>query len=132
MWQKYLVVALGGATGAVARYAVGSWAQTRFGTGWPYGTFLINMSGSFVLGLFATLAMRFAWSETWRLLIAIGFLGAYTTFSTFTYESLQLIAEGRQVRAAVLNVAGSLIVGLLAAYLGVVAARVLLTLRGRL
>jgi CrcB protein len=132
MWQKYLVVALGGAAGAVARYAIGSWAQARFGSGWPYGTFLINMSGSFVLGLFATLAMRFVWSEHWRLLIAIGFLGAYTTFSTFTYESLQLIAEGRQYRAAALNVIGSLVIGLLAAYLGVVTARLFLALRGHL
>jgi fluoride exporter len=132
MWKSYLVVALGGAAGAIARYAVGGWAQTRFGSGWPYGTFLINMSGSFLLGLFATLALRFAWSEHWRLLIAIGFLGAYTTFSTFTFESLQLIAEGRQYRAAALNLVGSLVVGLLAVFLGVVAARLLLALRGRL
>ena len=132
MWAKYLVVALGGAAGAVTRYAVGGWAQARFGSGWPYGTFLINISGSFVLGLFATLALRCAWSEYWRLLIAMGFLGAYTTFSTFTFESLQLISEGKQYRAAALNMVGSRVVGFLAAYLGVVTARLLLALRGRL
>lgn len=130
MGMKYLVVAFGGAVGAMARYAVGGWAQTRFGAGWPYGTFIINISGAFVLGLFATLALRFAWSEYARLLIAVGFLGAYTTFSTYTYESLQLIVEGRQYRAAIVNLVGSVVVGFLAAYLGVVTARLLM--RGKI
>jgi fluoride exporter len=127
--DRYAVVALGGALGAMARYWVGGWAQQKWGPSFPYGTFLINASGSFLLGLFATLTLRMAWSEPWRLLIAIGFLGAYTTFSTFSYESLQLIAEGRRYGAAAVNLAGSVILGLGAAYAGVLTARVLFTLQ---
>jgi CrcB protein len=131
---RYGVVALGGALGAVARYAVGGWVHAKLGPSFPYGTFVINVSGSFILGLFATLALSLAWSDHWRLLIAVGFVGAYTTFSTFEYETLQLIAEGGRYRAAVLNLVGSVVVGFGAAYLGMVAARLLLWARsgGRL
>lgn len=130
MGTRLLIVGLGGSLGAIARYTLGGWAQRKFGIGFPYGTFFINVSGSFLLGLFATLALRSAWNEQWRLFLAIGFLGAYTTFSTFEYETLMLIAEGRQYRTAALYLLGSVIVGLFAAYLGIVAAR--LVLRGRL
>lgn len=132
MWHKYLIVALGGAAGAVTRYAVATWAQARWGTGWPYGTFLINLSGSFLLGLFAALALRFAWNDHWRLLIAVGFLGAYTTFSTLSLETLNLLADGRQYRAAALNLIGSMLVGCCAAYLGILAARLLTAVSARL
>jgi CrcB protein len=111
---------------------VGGVAQQKLGAGWPYGTFLINVTGSFVLGLFGTLTLRFAWSDYWRLLIAIGFVGAYTTFSTFEYESLRLITEGGRYRAAAVNLVGSVIAGFFAAYVGVVAARLLFAFRGRL
>lgn len=130
MWQKCMIVGLGGFLGANARYLVGGWVQQRWGPSFPYGTFIINVSGSFILGLFATLALRSAWNEEWRLLIAIGFVGAYTTFSTFEYETLQLIAQGRQYRAAAINLVGSVIVGFFAAYVGVVVARLLT--RGRM
>jgi CrcB protein len=126
--MKYLIVGLGGFIGANARYIVGNLARQWWGTNFPYGTFVINTSGCFILGLFATLALRLAWSDNWRLLIAIGFVGAFTTFSTFEYETLQLIAEGRQLLAAGVNVLGSIVVGLFAAYLGVVTARFLLAL----
>lgn len=130
MWLKCAIVGAGGFAGAVARYLVGGWAQQWWGPSFPYGTFIINVSGSFILGLFATLSIRYAWSEQWRLLIAIGFVGAYTTFSTFEYESIQLISEGGRYRAAAINLAGSVVAGFFAAYLGVVAARLLM--RGRL
>jgi CrcB protein len=116
----------------MARYWVSGWAQQKWGPGFPYGTLIINGTGSFVLGLFATLTLRFAWSDNLRLLVAIGFLGAYTTFSTFSYESLQLVSEGRRYGAAAINLAGSVAVGLAAAYAGVVAARLFFALRGRL
>src|SRR5215813_772956 len=103
---KYLVIGLGGFLGANARYLVGGWAQQKWGPSFPYGTFIINVSGSFILGLFATLAVRYAWNDQWRLLIAIGFVGAYTTFSTFEYETIQLIAEGRCYQAAAINLLG--------------------------
>lgn len=126
MWLKCLIVGLGGFVGANARYLLGGWVQQRWGPSFPAGTFVINVSGSFLLGLFATLALRLTWGEEWRLLIAIGFLGAYTTFSTFEYETLQLIAEGRQYGAAAFNLLGSVLIGFAAAYLGIVTARLLL------
>jgi CrcB protein len=127
---KYLVIGLGGFVGANTRYVVGGWVQQRLGAGFPYGTFVINVTGCFILALFATMALRFTWSEYWRLLIAIGFVGAYTTFSTFEYETLRLVMEGARWKAALANVLGSVGAGLFAAYLGVVAARLLL--RGRI
>ncbi len=131
MIARYMVVALGGAAGSVARYWLSGWAQERWGAGFPYGTFIINVSGSFVLGLFSTLWMRLAWSDYARLLIAMGFLGAYTTFSTFEFESLRLIAIEGRYRAAFIYVVGSVVVGLGAAYLGVVMARLLVPGRGQ-
>src|SRR5260370_33628509 len=117
---KYLVIGAGGFIGANTRYIVGGWVQQKWGASFPYGTFVINVSGSFVLGLFGTLSIRCAWDDYWRLLIAIGFVGAYTTFSTFEYETIQLIAEGARYKAAIINLAGSVVVGFFAAYLGVV------------
>ncbi|HLK56738.1 MAG TPA: fluoride efflux transporter CrcB [Chthonomonadaceae bacterium] len=119
--MKYLVVGLGGFIGANARYILGLWAAQKWGTQFPYGTFIINITGSFILGLFATLALRFAWNDNWRLLIAIGFVGAYTTFSTFEYETLQLVEQGTWLRAG-LNILGSVLLGFGAAYLGRVVA----------
>lgn len=129
---RVLVVGAGGFVGANARYLLGGWVQQRWGTAFPWGTLVINVLGCFVLGAFATLAMRFAWDETWRLFVAIGFVGAFTTFSTFEYETLQLVAEGRQYGAAALNTVGSVVVGFGAAYLGVVGARLLLAIGGRI
>ncbi len=122
---KYLVVGMGGFVGANARFIVAQWAARKWGTAFPYGTFIINITGSFILGLFATLLLRFAWNDYWRLLIAIGFVGAYTTFSTFEYETLQLVAQGTWSRA-LMNAFGSLVCGFAAAYVGVVIARLLM------
>jgi CrcB protein len=101
---------------------VAQWAAQRWGTAFPYGTFIINITGCFILGLFATLMLRFAWNDNWRLLIAIGFVGAYTTFSTFEYDTLQLAAQNQWSRALV-NILGSVLLGFIAAYLGVAVAR---------
>ncbi len=120
---------MGGFMGANARYLVDGWVQNRVGPGFPYGTFVVNVTGCFLIGAFATLAMRHALSDEWRLLIAIGFIGAYTTFSTVEYETLRMLSEGARWGSAALNLAGSAIAGLAAAYLGVVAARLLLAVR---
>jgi CrcB protein len=117
-------VALGGALGAVARYGVARWCGRMFGTSFPVGTFLINISGSFLLGFVATLlALRtIPHSDAVRLGVAVGFLGAYTTFSTFEYESDNLLRDGEWLYAAA-NVLGSVVAGLVAVRLGIALAR---------
>lgn len=123
--MKYLMIALGGSAGALARYAVGSYVGNRMGARFPYGTFLINVSGSFVIGLVMTiLAERSQMSRNWLYLIPIGFIGAYTTFSTFEFETLRLVQDGQSVYA-MLNVAASVIAGFLMVWIGMVAGRAL-------
>lgn len=120
---KYLMVAIGGAAGAAARFWLGGYVAERMGTKFPYGTFLINCSGSFIVGLMVTLlAERTHWSPNLRYLIPIGFVGAYTTFSTFEYETLRALQDG-QVVAATLNVVLSVGIGFLSVWLGVVAGK---------
>ncbi|HEY7182461.1 MAG TPA: fluoride efflux transporter CrcB [Blastocatellia bacterium] len=121
--SKLIMVALGGAIGASARYWLGSLINSRLPIQFPLGTFVINVTGSFIIGFFLTLVtQRITVHPNWRLLIAVGFVGAYTTFSTFEFETLKLIEEGSVVSAA-LNVVLSLIVGFIAVWLGVTAAR---------
>jgi CrcB protein len=120
----YLIVGMGGFIGANARFIVGRWAMQKWGGQFPIGTFLINVSGSFILGLFATLALHFAWDDRWRLLIAVGFVGAFTTFSTFEYETLELAIQGSWMGAGV-NILGSVLCGFIAGSIGIAVARVL-------
>ncbi len=109
--EKFLLISLGAVLGANTRYWVGEWAARAWGTTFPYGTLFINLTGSFLLGLFMTLITdRFLVDPRWRMLIAIGFLGAYTTFSTYAYESVRLISEG-QWTAGLLNLFGSSLAG---------------------
>lgn len=120
---KYLAVAAGGALGAVLRYYLGGTMLGRTAAPFPTATFVINVTGSFILGLFLTLATeRFNVSPHLRLAVAVGFVGAYTTFSTFEYETAKLIEDG-DVTRALLNVVLSFVVGLLAVWLGIFAAR---------
>lgn len=120
---KYLIIGLGGFLGANLRYLVGGWAADRLGSTFPYGTLLINVSGSFLIGLFLTLITeRFTAPPGLRLFFAIGFLGAYTTFSTFSFESLALI-QSRAYFAAAANLLGSLLLGMVAVLLGVIVGR---------
>jgi len=118
-------LAVGGAgfLGALARWGVvvafGRWMNVRF----PIGTFFINISGSLFLGWFLTvIGERYPVSDTTRLAIATGFVGAYTTFSTFMWESSRLVDDGAGLEA-ILNLVGSLLVGLLAVRLGIIIAR---------
>jgi CrcB protein len=120
---RFLVVAAGGAAGAVARYGVTLIVAMFWKSDFPLATLLINVSGSFILGLFATMAAeRTAIDPLWRLLVATGFVGAYTTFSTFEYETERLAASGA-VTWGILNIVTSVIAGFIAVRLGIVIAR---------
>jgi len=121
---KYVAVGVGGFLGAIARYALGTYIGGRYGLRFPLGTFIINVSGSFLIGLILTLLARTTASAYWRYLIPIGFIGAYTTFSTFEYETLRAIQEG-QLMTGFLNVALSLIIGFIAVWVGAELGRVL-------
>jgi CrcB protein len=117
--EKFLLISTGAILGANARYWLGIWCADRWGTTFPYGTLLINVTGSFILGLFMTLAAeRFLIDPRWRFLVAVGFLGAYTTFSTYSYESFSLLSKG-QWAAGLMNLFGSSILGILSVGLGV-------------
>jgi len=122
---KYLAISLGGIIGANSRYLIADWAAQRFGAGFPYGTFIINISGSFLLGFFmAFLQDRAFIHPNYRLFFATGFCGAYTTFSTFTYESLRLWQDGSFL-LAITNLLGSLAVGMFGVLLGFVFGRMI-------
>ena len=121
--MKYLWIALGGAAGAIARYWLGSIIYGRYGTRFPYGTFAINVSGCFLIGLLITvLDARTNLNPVWRLVLPIGFVGAYTTFSTFEFETFQKATQGH-IGIALLNVGLSVLVGYVAVYLGVITGR---------
>ncbi len=123
--MTYLVIGAGGFVGANLRYIVGRWALQKWGTSFPVGTFIINITGCFILGLFATLSSKLAWNDYWRFLVAVGFVGAFTTFSTFEYESFELAVQGNITRAGV-NIFGSLLLGLAAVFIGVSLGKVIL------
>jgi CrcB protein len=119
MMENFLLISLGAVLGANTRYWLGTWVAQKWGSTFPVGTLLINVTGSFLLGLFMTLATeRFLIDPRWRLLVAVGFLGAYTTFSTFTYESFNLLFKGQWL-PGLLNLLGSSLLGILAVGLGV-------------
>lgn len=122
--KEMLWVGLGGFLGANARYLLGLWVATRLGTTFPYGTFVINVTGSFVLGLIMGLLDAHILAPAVRLSLAIGFVGAYTTFSTWTYETMRLLEDGSW-ELAFANVFGSLLVGMLAVIGGLAAGRAL-------
>ncbi len=116
--SKYLVVVLGGGVGSLTRYMAGTAIMQRFGGTFPLGTFVINVTGSFLIGLLMTLfTERLDWSPQWRLLMVTGFLGGYTTFSSFEYESLQALRQGAKW-PGLFNLVGSVVAGYIAVWLG--------------
>jgi len=117
---KYWMVGIGGFIGAIARFWLGGYISNKLGTRFPYGTFVINCTGSFLIGFILTLiAERTHWSPNWRYLIPVGFIGAYTTFSTFEYETFRSMQDGEFLIAS-LNVGLSVIVGFISVWLGVI------------
>jgi len=113
----WLYVGIGAFLGANARYWVGGWAAERFGTVFPFGTFLINLTGSFAIGLLAAFFAERAFSPNWRLFLMVGFLGGYTTFSSYSYEALRLL-EDRAYLLGALYLFGSPVLGLVGCLAG--------------
>ena len=126
--MPYLLVGLGGFIGANARFVVARLVGALFETRFPLGTFVINVSGSFLLGVLGTLVAQKVMpnSESMRLALGVGFLGAFTTFSTFEFETHALFDDGSWLTATT-NMFASLFVGLLAVRAGIVVAKAWLT-----
>jgi len=116
--DRYIMVLLGGATGSLMRYVLGTAITARVGGRFPAGTVFINLSGSFLIGfLMALWADRLQPNSNWRFLLVVGFLGGYTTFSTLEWETLSLIRDGSRW-LGLLNAVGSVAVGYIAVLLG--------------
>ena len=123
--QRYLFIAIGGALGSVARFWVGTTVAGRMGTRFPFGTLLVNITACLIIGLSLELLNRHAnLNPSWRFLIPIGFVGAYSTFSTFEWEIYSNLTQGA-FWIAILYLTVSLVAGLIAVALGVSAARFL-------
>ncbi len=121
--MNIIIIGIGGFIGSIARYGMAIWIGQRWGRSFPLGTFVINVSGSFVIGLLMTLfTERLLVNPQWRLLLVVGFLGAYTTFSTFEYETGTLVRDGEWLIAGI-NVVFSVVAGFIALKLGEVLAR---------
>ena len=116
---------MGGAAGALLRYLVSGWAYALLGEGFPWGTLSVNVIGSFFIGFLWRLFDQIAIAPNTRTLIFVGGLGAFTTFSTYGLESLNLLRSG-QYKLGVLNMLGSNVLGILSVFLGFVAARAVL------
>lgn len=112
-----LYVALGGAAGAIARYGLGGWVQGLAGFSFPWGTFVVNVLGSLLIGFSVRYLEVLRLAPDMRALVMIGLLGAFTTFSTFTFEMVTLLEDGAWGRAGAYAL-GSLLLGLMAVYLG--------------
>jgi CrcB protein len=118
MLDRYIMILLGGATGSLTRFLIGSAIMNRVGGRFPYGTVFINLTGSFLIGFTMTLLTeRLKPHPNWRFLLVVGFLGGYTTFSSFEYETLGLVREGSRWLGFV-NAIGSVALGYLAVWLG--------------
>ncbi len=123
--MKLLMIGLGAFIGANLRYLVQTWSAARFGPDWPAGTLLVNITGSFVLAFFVTLATtRLIVSPNLRLFVTVGLLGGYTTFSSYMVETLNLMQTGRWL-PTLFYFLGNIVLGLIAAIIGVIAARAL-------
>jgi CrcB protein len=120
---RYLWIGLAGAAGALGRYAVGGLVLRGRETAFPWGTLVVNVSGCFLLGLvFTVLTERFAVAPVFRTALTVGFLGAYTTYSTFALETARLVEDGA-LGLGLANVALSAVAGLGAVWLGIVLGR---------
>jgi CrcB protein len=123
--DHFLIISIGAVMGANARYWIGGWAADRFGTAFPYENLIINVLGSFMVGFMITLLTeRFIVDPGWRIFIAIGFFGSFTTFSSYTFESMALILSG-QWNLGIINLFGSSFLGGFAVLIGIMLGRAL-------
>jgi fluoride exporter len=123
--QKYVWIAIGGALGSIARYWVGSTVSGRLGSKFPYGTFVINLTACVIIGFVLTyLGRRADVNASWRFMIPVGFIGAYSTFSTYEWETLSTLRSGAFLLAA-LYALGSLLLGLIGVWAGSLLAELL-------
>ena len=121
--MQLLMVGAGGATGAIGRYLLSGWIYSLTGRAFPWGTLAVNLLGSLLMGFLSVwLLERMSLSSEMRALLMVGFLGAFTTFSTFSLETLLLLEEGAVARAGV-NIAASVITCIFAAWMGTLIAR---------
>jgi len=121
--NNLLAIAIGGSLGAVMRYLTSTSVHRVFGAEFPYGTLTVNVVGSLLMGFISILLLeRFMLADYWRAIIIIGFLGAFTTFSTFSMETFNLIQTGEMAKAF-LNMFISIMLCLVATWLGVIAGR---------
>jgi CrcB protein len=127
-WSNILMVGIGGFLGSIARFVTSRSIDSKVNSIFPYGTFAVNIIGSFIIGFIYGLAIRKApFPESWRLLLGAGFCGGFTTFSAFAWENLNLI-QGKFVTVSILYVLISLVAGFLAVMSGAWASRFLLNL----
>lgn len=118
MLQRYLFIAIGGAFGSMARYWVGTTAAARWGIAFPYGTLIVNLTACLIIGFAITYAgKRTGANPAWRFLIAVGFIGAFSTFSTFEWDTLATLRSGAFLLAA-FYVLISMVAGLIAVWGG--------------
>ena len=122
--QTVLLVGSGGFLGANARYWLGGWIQSRLGATFPWQTLFINVSGSLIMGIFMGLTLSGTKNPGWRAFFAVGVLGGYTTFSTFSYEAIKMISE-RSYFYAFWYTVGSAVLSIAGAWIGIVIARML-------
>jgi len=120
--MQLLWIVVAGGLGSGSRYLIGTWAVERIGAGFPYGTILVNLLGCFAIGFAMQAASVSSWSPELRAAVTAGFLGGFTTYSSFNQETLSLFANGSPGAAAV-NVAITLAGGLAAGWLGLLLAR---------
>jgi fluoride exporter len=125
--SRFVMIAVGGSLGALARYGLSFWVQERApGAAFPYGTFVVNITGCLVMGIVMTRLNEGGYAHVnWRFLVPVGFIGAYTTFSSFVFETFRLIEQGMPL-IGFGYVASSLILGYLALWIGVVVTRAFL------
>lgn len=120
--ERFLWICLAGALGTGARYLTAAWAAQRFGSAFPYGTLVVNLSGCFAVAALMHAALTLGWPPTVRAAATIGFIGGLTTYSSFNYDTMRLFEEGAPATAFV-NLSVTVIGGFMAGWLGLMTAR---------